>query len=659
MDKEEFITGAGERVAGMNRRGNRFRLYNKPSYGYETQADLMYYSLPLAVSDKKYMLLFDNGADGYMDIGATDPDILKFETSGGRLAYVLVADTDWQGLIQKYTEVTGRQPLPPLWTLGNIASRMGYHSQRELEELVRMYQRDSIPLDAVVLDVYWFGKELQGTLGNLEWYRDSFPQAEKMMRDFLSQGIKTVLITEPFIIRNTLKYEETVQKGLLAKNAQGQPYMYDFYFGNTGLLDIFNPDTRSWFWDIYRRHTKTGVAGWWGDLGEPEVHPDDIIHYIGRGKYVHNLYGHEWARLIHEGYRKDFPDQRPVILMRSGFAGSQRYGMLPWSGDVSRTWGGLKPQVEIALSMGLQGLGYMHSDLGGFAGAYKDAGLYTRWLQYGAFQPVYRTHGQSEVPSEPVFWDEATKEIVRNFIKVRYLFLPYNYTLAWQNSTKGLPMMRPLFYLDDQRKHYENTTTYLWGNDILVRPVVEKEIKVQKVDFPAGHYWYHPISDKHYMGGTSAEIPVTAERIPIFRRAGAIIPQTSPIDNTTKYDTSKIYFNYFHHPSVTRDYSEFYEDDGKTPGTFEDGRYLLHQFYVSNTKNRITIRYSRKGKGFSGQKGADQYFFDLNNIPKSFRKIHYKDRTGKKVSIDVPRLNDETYNFRIPYYFGDIILTEN
>src|SRR5690606_20856548 len=152
--------------------------------------------------------------------------------------------------------------------------------------------------------------------------------------------------------------------------------------------------------------------GWWGDLGEPELHPSELRHATGSADELHNVYGHEWARTVYEGYRRDFMDQRPFILMRAGAAGSQRYGMIPWSGDVNRTWGGLRSQPEISLQMGIQGLAYMHSDLGGFAGDNLDDELYARWLQYGVFQPIYRPHAQEEVPSEPVFRsEEHTSEL--------------------------------------------------------------------------------------------------------------------------------------------------------------------------------------------------------------------------------------------------------
>ena len=142
------------------------------------------------------------------------------------------------------------------------------------------------------------------------------------------------------------------------------------------MIDIYNPEGASWFWSIYKGLRAKGVVGVWGDLGEPEVHPKALKHYNRTADEVHNIYGHDWAGLIHSGYKKDFPKERPLVLMRAGYSGSQRYGLIPWSGDVNRTWGGLQSQTEIALQMGLQGLGYMHSDLGGFAGANLDDELY-------------------------------------------------------------------------------------------------------------------------------------------------------------------------------------------------------------------------------------------------------------------------------------------
>lgn len=620
-DTTEQLLGGGERVLGMNRRGQRLRLYNKASYGYETRADLMYYSLPVVVSSHKYMLVFDNGASGYLDLGATQSNILQMEAVGGRMAYLVVAADAWPDLAEQYTELTGRQPLPPRWALGNIASRMGYHTQAQVENTVAAYRRDDIPLDAVVLDLFWFGPDIKGHLGNFEWLRDSFPQPEAMMANFKKQGVKTVLITEPFVLENTKTYDETVQKGLLGKNAYGKPYLYDFYFGHTGLLDIFRPETQQWFWNIYKRHTNSGVDGWWGDLGEPEVHPDDLLHANGRADHLHNLYGHVWAKTLFEGFQRDFPDRRPLILMRSGFVGSQRYGMIPWSGDVNRSWAGLQPQVEIALSMGLQGLGYMHSDLGGFAGDYKDSELYTRWLQYGVFQPVFRTHAQESVPAEPVFWDEVTKAAARRSIQLRYQLLPYVYTLAWENHTKGLPMMRPLFYLDDAPAHLGNTRTYLWGDAFLVSPVTEKGALTQTVDFPKGATWVDFYTGQAYAGGQALLVPVNMDHIPVYVRAGAFVPMAAPMHSTDDYDPDKTTIHYYHHSDARAGSGQLYEDDGAVPDAFSKKQFTLTTFTSSYSAGKLTLHHTSEGRGIPGKPKNKGYMYAVHGLTRMPKEV--------------------------------------
>ncbi|NNC95718.1 MAG: DUF5110 domain-containing protein [Chitinophagales bacterium] len=624
LKADEKVLGGGERVLGMDRRGKRLKLFNQASYGYETHADLMYYSLPIALSSRNYLLLFDNGSSGFMDIGFSEEDKLQFEAIGGRMSYVIVAGDDWEDVTRNYTEITGRQEMLPRWALGNIASRMGYHTQNEVETVVDKYKKDRIPLDAVVLDIYWFGPDLKGHLGNLEWDLEAWPQPEKMMADFKKEGVKTILITEPFVIQKTKKYQEVIDKGLVGVKSNGEPYIFDFYFGTTTLLDIFKRETKDWFWEIYKRHTKTGVDGWWGDLGEPEVHPDDLLHVNGRADEVHNLYGHEWCKLVWDGYEKDFPNVRPVILMRSGFAGTQRYGIIPWSGDVNRSWGGLKPQVEIGLSMGMQGLAYMHSDLGGFAGAYEDAELYTRWLQYGVFQPVYRTHAQEEVPAEPVFWDEETKRIARNAIQLRYALLPYNYTLMFINSQRGIPMMRPLAYLKDPKIGIEHTAEYMWGDAFLVSPVIEKGQKSKSIYLPSGHVWVDLWTDKVHPGGQTIEQTLTKENIPVFVKAGSFIPLAPVFSNTEMYNTEKLYLHYYHHPNITSGKGVMYEDDGKTKNAFEKGQFEILMMNSEYKKGKLKISIEEDGGNYSGKVKDRLFEIVIHGVKKEPKKVKIK-----------------------------------
>ena len=446
----EKLLGGGERVLGMDRRGQTFPLYNKAHYGYSTASSQMYFSLPLLLSSNKYMLLFDNSAKGEADLGATVADELRFTAEGGRSSYVVVAGGNYPALLQNYTALTGRQPLPARWTLGNYASRFGYHSEAEARAVVEKFRELKLPLDALVLDLYWFGPDIKGHMGNLAWDLNAFPQPEKMLADFSEDGINTILVTEPFVLTTSKRWQEAVDAGAIAKDLTGQPKTFDFYFGNTGLIDVFSQQGRDWFWPIYQGLAEQGVAGVWGDLGEPEVHPEDTVHANGMANEVHNAFGHKWADMVYSGMRQHFPDQRPFIMMRAGAPGSQRFGMVPWTGDVERSWGGLKPQVELALTMGLSGFGYIHSDLGGFAGGEQfDKELYIRWLQYGVFQPVYRPHAQEHIAPELVFHDSHTIETLRPWLNLRYQLLPYNYTLAYQNSLTGMPLMRPLFFYKD------------------------------------------------------------------------------------------------------------------------------------------------------------------------------------------------------------------
>lgn len=638
LSENEKIMGGGERVLGMDRRGHRLQLYNRASYGYETHADLMYYSLPIAISSEKYMLVFDNGASGYMDIGKTESDIMQFEATGGRMSYWVVASDKWDGLTENFTQMCGRQPMLPRWALGNIASRFGYHSQQEVENVVDTYIEQDIPLDAIVLDLYWFGKEVTGTMGNLEWHTDSFPNPEKMMAGIKEKGVKTILITEPFILSTSGKYKETAEQDLLGTNLQGEPYLYDFFFGNTALLDVFKQDTKDWFWEIYKKHTLSGVSGWWGDLGEPEVHPDDLMHVNGKAEDVHNYYGHEWAKTVYQGFEKDFPNRRPVILMRSGFVGSQRYGLVPWTGDVNRTWGGLKPQVELSLSMGMQGLAYTHSDLGGFAGALEDSELYIRWLQYGVFQPIYRPHAQEEVPSEPIFWDDTTKNIVREFIKLRYALTPYTYTLVHENATTGLPMMRPLFYVVDNPDLLEEKDTYLWGDNFLVSPVVEKGQKNKDIYLPENAVWIDYWTRKEYTGGQEINVALDINTIPVFVKAGSFIPMVPSFQNMEEYNSDKLYIHYYHHSAIEKAEGYLYEDDGETKEAYKKEQYEILRFNAEQTTNGLQLMYTPEGfdhKGKPKQRTVQFIIHGFNEKPKHI----YLDEARVKVTSNHKKFN--------------------
>jgi alpha-glucosidase/oligosaccharide 4-alpha-D-glucosyltransferase len=645
LGKDEALYGAGERAVGMNRRGHRFTLYNKAHYGYGDKSGQMGYAMPLAMSSKKYAIHFDNAQIGYLDFDSKKNDSLTYETIGGRKTYQVIAGDTWEDVVGNYTSLTGKQPLPPRWAFGNFAMRFGYRDEQFARATVDKFIADDIPLDAIVFDLYWFGKEVKGTMGNLAWDKGSFPDPEGMIADFQKKGVQTVVITEPFVVDTSSRWQEAVDKKVLGTDANGKPLAYDFFFGHTGLIDIFGKPGKDWFWNIYKGLRQQGVTGVWGDLGEPEVHPAAMRHANGASAdEVHNIYGHQWAALVADGYKQDFPTERPFILMRAGYSGTQRYGIIPWSGDVDRGWGGLQSQPEIALQMGMQGAGYMHSDLGGFANPMLDNELYTRWLQYGVFQPVFRPHAQEEVPSEPVYREDATKALARDAIRLRYRLLPYNYTLGFDNNQKGLPLMRPMLYEEPgNAKVRAMSSTYLWGKDFLVTPVLKQGATTAEVYFPARSAWYDFYSGERQPGGATRTVKLAADHVPVYVRAGAFIPMVKPVQTTRDYSTRAIELHYWHDASVKAGAGKLYDDDGLTAQAYEQGKYELLHFSSKLQGKALSLRVeSEVGKQYQRpQRGIALTVHSVTTVPSSVRvdgrvAVFAWDEKTFQLSVELP-----------------------
>ena len=642
LTEDEILFGGGARALGMNRRGNRLQLYNKAHYGYEERSLLMNYTMPIVVSSNQYMIHFDNAPIGCLDLDSKGDNTLTYETISGRKTYQVIVGDTWEDLIDNYTDLTGKQPMPPRWALGNFSSRFGYHSQAETERTIDAFKQENIPVDAIILDLYWFGKDVQGTMGNLEVYKDSFPDFKAMTSNLKQKGVKTVVITEPFVLTTSNRWGEAVKEDILAKDSIGNPYTYEFFFGNTGLIDIYKPKAEKWFWNIYKDIANLGVDGVWGDLGEPEVHPSDLFHHTGTADEVHNIYGHDWARLVYEGYAKDFPNQRPFILMRAGYSGTQRYGMMPWSGDVNRTWGGMRSQPEIALQMGMQGLGYMHSDLGGFAGPNLDNELYTRWLQYGVFNPIYRPHAQEDVASEPVFREENTKQLAKESIELRYKLLPYNYNLAFENNQKGLPLMRPLFFEESSAELYTNSSTYLWGNDFLITPILNPEEEKVEVTFPKTNHWFDFYTDEKVKGGQTKFVETKTNSIPTYVRAGAFIPMAKLVQSTDDYKFNNFDLHFYHDASIKESKRELYNDDGLTKEAFEKSNYEILEFEFKQENRSLEFEFEAEiGVNYEKeQKEIRLIIHNLGETPKHVkingkRRVFYLENNGKNIVIPI------------------------
>ncbi len=610
----EKLMGGGQRVLGMDRRGHRLPLDNRGAYNYSDQADAMYYGIPAVLSNQKYLLLFDNSARGAMDLGKSESSIMQFEAQGGRTAYVVIADNSYPEIIQHYVGLTGKQAMLPRWAFGNFASRFGYRNEKEARDVIAKFQQDDIPLDAIIFDLFWFGPDIKGHMGNLDWDKDAFPKPRAMIKDFKRDGVNTILITEPFILNTSKNWQQALDKGALARNPNGDAKIFDFYFGTSGLVDVFNPRAAKWFWNKHHRLLKQGIEGIWGDLGEPEAHPSDIIHNRQwAADEVHNVFGHQWAKTLHQNHTKTYPNKRPFIMMRSGFAGSQHYGMVPWSGDVSRSWPALQAQIEIGLQMGVLGLGYSHSDLGGFVALDPesdvpdtvlpvDEELYVRWMQYGVFQPIYRPHSQEQIPPEPVFYQGDTKRIIKKYIKLRYRLLPYLYTLAHQNSQTGLPLMRPLSFADESNTDlFDYQDGYFWGDNMIVAPVTQASATEKSIYLPEGN-WFEYWSGNPYQGTQTVTVPVTLEDIPLFIKGGSFIPSIDDINTTADYSSKRLRVSYYHDETVKRSSDAMYEDDGKTLGAYDKGKYEVLNFSQHQQADHVEFRFERqRHKAYKGQ----------------------------------------------------------
>ncbi len=607
MSPGEHFYGLGERAID-NLRGKHFELFNQAHYNYEIGELNLNFSVPMLLSSKKYLLFFDNHEKGYADLGKAQKNRLEFGAIGGLMKYVFIAGYNFTDLYHSYGELTGTQPLPPRWALGNLQSRMAYRSQKETDSIVNLMHLKHFPIDAIILDFYWFGDSIKGTMGRLAWYKPHWPHPKQMITQFIKEGVKTILITEPYILDTLKNFYIADSLGILATDSMGKTYVNnEFYFGPGALIDIFKPKARQWFWQQYQKQIKIGVAGWWGDLGEPESHPFDQYCVNGSAWQIHNVYAFYWEKMIFDNYRKDYPQTRVFDLNRAGYAGSQRWSVFPWSGDVARSWGGLQAQLPVMIHMSLSGMPFIHADAGGFAQGVKDDTLYTRWLQFACFSPILRPHG-SGIPSEPVFFDTTTQRIVRYFMNERYRLLPYLYTTVWQAHKEGTPIIRPLFFdFPNDSTAYSVMNEYLWGDDFLVAPVLHKITKQKRIYLPKGN-WYGWWNNRRYSGGKWITAPVNLETIPVFVKAGAFIPMVKTVESTDDYSSRNLTIRFYPATEGKSSEGQMYEDDGKTFGAYEKGKYELLRFQNVLGKRFL---FSRTGGQYEGMPPERHVKFEI------------------------------------------------
>lgn len=585
LDDDTHVYGTGERAGSLNLRGKAFDLYNTQQYGYQEAPSQMKVNVPLAVTSGGYGLYVDTTWPTRFDIGAADSNTFSVDVEGGALTYYLMAAPDIPAQLEQYTALTGRQPMPPKWALGYIQSKYGYRTEDDARAIVDELRENDIPIDALILDLYWFEH-----MGDLRWNRERFPEPFQMMRDLRADGVETIAITEPFLVPESGLFDQGAQAGYFAQDETGDPYLIDDWWSCTesvaesdegcqaALVDLTNPAARAWWWGQYPVFMGEEMGGLWTDLGEPEEHPEGMQHYNGSVASVHNAYNLLWAKTLFDGYRDWRPNQRLVNLTRAGSAGMQRYSTFLWSGDVGRSFTGLQSQPPMLLNMSLSGLAYYSSDLGGFTNGTTTDELYTRWLQHGAFTPTMRPHGVDDQATEPTRFSDETLSIVRDYVQLRYRLMPYLYTLAHENHTTGMPLTRPLFFADADNPALANyDDAYLFGDAFLVAPVMTEGQREKTVELPQGA-WIHYWSGDAYAGGQSVTVDAPLDEMPLFVRAGSIIPMRPVAPHTGAQPQDELHLDVYPGPD-TRHSASLYEDDGSTLA-YDEGAYAttaLHQ----------------------------------------------------------------------------------
>lgn len=573
--------GTGERGHKLNLRGDTLVMYNRPTYGYgegDPRINQMNITMPVVISSDGFALVFDDYAASTITLG----NPISYETEApGAVSYYFVNGADSMAdVIAHLTAITGRQDLPPLWALGYITSKYGYKTQAETIDVVNRLKSMGYPLDGLVLDLYWYGKEED--MGRLDWEPSQWPDPGKMLSSLAGRGVNVVPISQPYVLRNgkgVENYDSLAPKGIFVSDSVGNPLQVEIWVGSGGMFDVSNPDTQAWLAKRYSQLTDMGVGGWWGDLGEPEQHPYSSRHANGlKGREYHNRYGNDWSKIIYDLYADRYPDRRLFTLMRGGTTGLQRYSVFPWSGDVARSWGGLQPQIRIMLNSGLSGLGYMSHDVGGFAideANPIDPELYVRWLQLGLFSPVLRTHSQDY--AEPYHYPDQA-DIISRLIIDRYRWLPYNYTLAYENATKGWPLVRPLNFHDRGPAGADTISDeYLWGRDVLVAPILNKGAVSRPIVFPQGR-WIDMRDPRISYTGSINSYDAPLDVLPLFARAGAIIPMADyKMDNTRDYDPSRLTVYYYAWPGISSSYTLF-DDNSLSPRSLAEKQYRLIDF---------------------------------------------------------------------------------
>jgi alpha-glucosidase/alpha-D-xyloside xylohydrolase len=561
--------------------------------------------VPFMLSSRGYGLIWDNPSKTTIDLGFNQQNVWSSDV-GDRVSFFVIAGENVDEIYRGYRLLTGVTHLLPKATYGYIQSKAIYPTQEQLLQVAKDYRARNLPLDVLVVDFLNMTKQGELDLDPARW-----PDPAAMNRDLHAMGIKSLLSVWPHFPAGTQFYDMLLKRGWLIHTPDGQP---DSGWTTKEIgpnLDTTNAEAAKWWWETIRdRYIKPyGFDFLWLDETEPDIDPEKDVFSIGSGKRYYNVYPLFHTTSVYDGFRRDFGDSRRVmILARAAYLGAQRNGTVFWSSDIISTWDMLKRSIPAGLNFTASGMPYWNTDIAGFfspqiypsyhaahhplidpsdaqstVDGYEDyPELFVRWFQWGTFQPVMRAHGE-RMHNEVWSYGKPAEAILEKYLRLRYQLLPYTYSLAYSTYQSGAPFMRALFMdFPADPNVVDIGDEYMFGPAFLVAPVVEQGATSRTVYLPAGCDWYDFWTNKRIKGGQTVTASAPIDTIPLFVRAGSIVPLGSPILST---QASQAIASIRVYPGADADFALF-SDDGTTYA-YEKGAGTLTKFHWDDGNHRL------------------------------------------------------------------------
>nr|WP_315421108.1 TIM-barrel domain-containing protein [uncultured Pedobacter sp.] len=601
LDKDEIIYGLGQQQNGkLNQRGQKLLLKQE-----NTRV-----CIPFFQSVKGYGIFWDN----YSPTTFTDNvQETSFDSEVGNCAdYYFMFGGGGDGVVAQMRELTGQSPMMPLWSFGFSQSRERYKTQFELVDVVKKYRALKIPLDGIVQDWQYWGKDDNWNAMSFE--PSTFPKPQAMVDSVHQLNAHLFIVSWPGFAPKTPQYQEFKSKNMLINFDTWPPG------ANTKPYDVYNPTARNIYWDYLNKGIfSLGIDAWWLDSTEPDhinIKEKDFDQptFLGSYRSVENAFPLQHTGGVYDHQRAVSNTKRVLLLTRSAFAGQQRYGTNTWSGDVGSNWPTLKKQIPAALNFSLTGLPYWNGDIGGFfAGDFVKGGgaknpdfqeLYNRWMQFATFTPMMRSHG-TDIPREIYQFgkkgDQAF-DIQEKFINLRYRLLPYTYATAWAVTHHAGSIMRPLYsQFPNDPAGFENNSEYMFGSSFLVSPVTDKGVTNQEIYLPAASKWFDFWTGEVFKGGQTVKRETPMEIIPLYVKAGSIVPWGPKVQYATEKRWNDLDIRIY--PSDNGDFI-LYEDENDSYN-YEKGEFSEIHFKWNDASKTLTIE-DRKGQ-FKGMLGKRKF----------------------------------------------------